>query len=104
MIKDLSAEQKEMQQLARKFTKEEIIPTAAHFDKTGEVKKGEISVRSYMIVYKKKRRGKNVFDIFRGVAMGAVVLFFELLILMFLAKARPYFRASQVHQHHCTVL
>jgi hypothetical protein len=27
-----------MQQLARKFTKEEIIPNAAHYDKTGEVK------------------------------------------------------------------
>jgi acyl-CoA dehydrogenase len=39
MIKDLSAEQKEMQQLARKFTREEIIPNAAHYDKTGEVKK-----------------------------------------------------------------
>lgn len=25
-----------MQELARKFTKEEIIPKAAHFDKTGE--------------------------------------------------------------------
>ena len=38
MIEELSAEQKEMQQLARKFTKEEIIPNAAHYDKTGEVK------------------------------------------------------------------
>ncbi len=36
---EISAEQKEMQQLARKFTKEEIIPNAAHYDKTGEVKK-----------------------------------------------------------------
>jgi acyl-CoA dehydrogenase len=34
---EISAEQKEMQQLARKFTKEEIIPNAAHYDKTGEV-------------------------------------------------------------------
>jgi hypothetical protein len=34
IIKELSAEQKEMQQLSRKFTKEEIIPTAAHYDKT----------------------------------------------------------------------
>ncbi|CAF3852975.1 unnamed protein product, partial [Rotaria magnacalcarata] len=33
---DLSADQKELQQLARKFTKEEIIPHAAHYDKTGE--------------------------------------------------------------------
>jgi len=31
-----------MQQLARKFTKEEIIPNAAHYDKTGEVKTNEI--------------------------------------------------------------
>ena len=37
IIEELSAEQKEMQQLARKFTKEEIIPNAAHYDKTGEV-------------------------------------------------------------------
>ena len=28
-----------MQQLARKFTREEIIPNAAHYDKTGEVRK-----------------------------------------------------------------
>jgi hypothetical protein len=27
-----------MQQLARKFTKEEIVPNAAHYDKTGEVR------------------------------------------------------------------
>ncbi len=31
-----------MQQLARKFTKEEIIPNAAHYDRTGEVNKYEI--------------------------------------------------------------
>jgi len=42
IIKELSGEQKEIQQLARKFTKEEIIPNAAHYDKTGEVKKYEI--------------------------------------------------------------
>lgn len=36
-IEELNAEQKEMQQLARKFTREEIIPNAAHYDKTGEV-------------------------------------------------------------------
>jgi hypothetical protein len=42
IIKELSAEQKEMQQLARKFTKEEIIPNAAHYDRTGEVNKYEI--------------------------------------------------------------
>lgn len=34
---ELSPEQKEMQLLARKFAKEEIIPNAAHYDKTGEV-------------------------------------------------------------------
>ena len=33
----LSDEQKEFQELARKFTREEIIPKAAHHDKTGEV-------------------------------------------------------------------
>jgi len=33
---ELTPEQQEMQQLARKFTKEEIIPNAAHYDKTGE--------------------------------------------------------------------
>lgn len=42
LIEELSAEQKEMQQLARKFTKEEIIPNAPHYDKTGEVKTDEI--------------------------------------------------------------
>ena len=35
---ELTAEQKEMQQLARKFTKEEIVPNAGHYDKTGEVR------------------------------------------------------------------
>jgi uncharacterized membrane protein affecting hemolysin expression len=39
LIKELTPEQKEMQQLARKFTREEIIPNAAHYDKTGEVRK-----------------------------------------------------------------
>ncbi|CAF4347577.1 unnamed protein product, partial [Rotaria sordida] len=34
---ELTSEQKEIQLLARKFTKEEIIPNAAHYDKTGEV-------------------------------------------------------------------
>ncbi|CAF2823203.1 unnamed protein product [Rotaria sp. Silwood2] len=33
---ELTPEQKEIQLLARKFTKEEIIPNAAHYDKTGE--------------------------------------------------------------------
>jgi len=33
---DLSDELKEMQQVARKFTQEEIIPKAAHYDKTGD--------------------------------------------------------------------
>lgn len=37
IIVELTPEQQEMQQLARKFTKEEIIPNAAHYDKTGEV-------------------------------------------------------------------
>ncbi|CAF4598651.1 unnamed protein product, partial [Rotaria sp. Silwood1] len=33
---ELTPEQKEIQLLARKFAKEEIIPNAAHYDKTGE--------------------------------------------------------------------
>ncbi|XP_053623828.1 medium-chain specific acyl-CoA dehydrogenase, mitochondrial isoform X4 [Plodia interpunctella] len=33
---ELNDEQKALQDLARKFTKEEIIPNAAHYDKTGE--------------------------------------------------------------------
>ncbi|GAB1604699.1 medium-chain specific acyl-CoA dehydrogenase, mitochondrial-like [Argonauta hians] len=33
---ELSSEQKEFQQLARKFAREEIIPVAPHYDKTGE--------------------------------------------------------------------
>jgi preprotein translocase subunit YajC len=44
IIKELTAEQKEIQQLARKFTKEEIIPNAAHYDKTGEVKKMKLFI------------------------------------------------------------
>lgn len=33
---ELSDEQKEFQDVARKFTRDEIIPVAAQFDKTGE--------------------------------------------------------------------
>jgi len=33
---ELSEDQKQIQQLARKFAREEILPKAAHFDKTGE--------------------------------------------------------------------
>ncbi|XP_068633742.1 medium-chain specific acyl-CoA dehydrogenase, mitochondrial isoform X3 [Battus philenor] len=33
---ELSDEQKALQELARKFTREEIVPVAAHYDKTGE--------------------------------------------------------------------
>lgn len=36
LISELDDEQKALQDLARKFTREEIIPTAAHYDKTGE--------------------------------------------------------------------
>lgn len=35
-ISELNDEQKALQDLARKFTKEEIIPVAAQYDKTGE--------------------------------------------------------------------
>lgn len=34
----LNDEQKKMQELARKFAREEILPKAAHYDKTGEVR------------------------------------------------------------------
>ena len=37
VILDLSSEQKEYQDLAKKFAREEIIPKAAEYDKTGEV-------------------------------------------------------------------
>ncbi|KAH8034281.1 hypothetical protein HPB51_022731 [Rhipicephalus microplus] len=36
---ELSDEQKEYQNLARKFAREEILPKAAHYDRTGEVRK-----------------------------------------------------------------
>ena len=34
----LTDEQREFQQIARKFAREEILPVAAHHDKTGEVR------------------------------------------------------------------
>jgi len=40
---ELSDEQKEMQLLARKFAREEIIPVAPHHDQTGEVR-SEVNV------------------------------------------------------------
>ncbi|CAG9781895.1 unnamed protein product [Diatraea saccharalis] len=36
IISELSDEQKALQELARKFTREEIMPMSAHYDKTGE--------------------------------------------------------------------
>jgi acyl-CoA dehydrogenase len=36
IISELSAEQKEIQELARKFTRDEIIPKAAEYDRTME--------------------------------------------------------------------
>ena len=36
---EFTDEQKEMQQVARKFTQDEITPRAAHHDQTGEVTK-----------------------------------------------------------------
>jgi len=36
---ELTDEQKEMQQVVRKFTRDEIIPKAAYHDQTGEVTK-----------------------------------------------------------------
>jgi acyl-CoA dehydrogenase len=35
-VSELSDEQKEIQELARKFTRDEIIPTAAEYDRTME--------------------------------------------------------------------
>ncbi len=36
LISELTPEQREVQELARKFAREEIIPVAAHHDRTGE--------------------------------------------------------------------
>lgn len=36
-FKELSQEQKDIQQMARKFAREEILPKAAELDKTGQV-------------------------------------------------------------------
>lgn len=35
-LTELNDEQKALQELARKFTREEIMPMASHYDKTGE--------------------------------------------------------------------
>src|SRR5437870_1881899 len=45
---ELSDEQKQLKELARKFAKEEIIPKAAHFDQTGEFPK-EIARKGWEI-------------------------------------------------------
>lgn len=37
IVAELTDEQKEIQQVARKFTQEEVIPNARHHDQTGEV-------------------------------------------------------------------
>lgn len=37
ILLELSDEQKEYRDLARKFCREEIVPSAPHYDKTGEV-------------------------------------------------------------------
>ena len=58
-----------MQQLARKFTKEEITPNAAHYDKTGEVKRNDII---YLIVGENTLLLENYLkEKFGGVAMRA---------------------------------
>ena len=36
VFKELTPEHREVQELARKFAREEIVPVAAHHDKTGE--------------------------------------------------------------------
>ena len=37
--KELSEELQQLQEMARKFSREEIVPVAAHYDKTGEVRR-----------------------------------------------------------------
>lgn len=65
---ELTDEQKEFQQLARKFTAEEIIPVAAHHDKTGEypwkvIKKAhELGLMNSHIPTKYGGMGLSVFD------------------------------------------
>jgi acyl-CoA dehydrogenase len=36
LISELTPEQREVQELARKFAREDVIPVAAHHDRTGE--------------------------------------------------------------------
>uniref|UniRef100_A0A1W7RB73 Medium-chain specific acyl-CoA dehydrogenase, mitochondrial n=1 Tax=Hadrurus spadix TaxID=141984 RepID=A0A1W7RB73_9SCOR len=65
---ELSSEQQEYQQLARKFAREEIIPKAAHYDKTGEypmdtIKKAwEIGLLNLSIPQKYNGPGLGIFD------------------------------------------
>lgn len=65
---ELSDEQREFQDLARKFTKDEIIPKAAHHDRTGEfpwesVKKAHAAgLMNYHIGTEFGGSGLSVFD------------------------------------------
>jgi len=45
-LSELTPEQREFQQVARKFTEDEIIPKAAHHDETGEVSVTIITILS----------------------------------------------------------
>ena len=48
---ELTDEQREIQQLSRKFAREEIIPRAAHHDETGEVVSFRDVVRALVAYY-----------------------------------------------------
>jgi len=47
---DITPEQQEYQELARKFTAEEIIPKAAHHDATGEVTASGLQYNSSLFI------------------------------------------------------
>ncbi|GFY46092.1 medium-chain specific acyl-CoA dehydrogenase, mitochondrial [Trichonephila inaurata madagascariensis] len=65
---ELSAEQKEIQEMARKFAREEILPKAAELDKKGEYPKDiihkawELGLINYTVPVKYGGTGLNTFD------------------------------------------
>lgn len=65
---ELTEDQKQIQDLARKFTKEEIIPKAAHYDKTGEfpwdiIKKAwKVGLLNMSVPEKYGGQGHTIFD------------------------------------------
>ena len=44
MVLELSEELQQLQEMARKFSHEEIVPVAAEYDKTGEVKENLLTL------------------------------------------------------------